>query len=235
MTRSYALRVAGVIWLLQAISGVASAQLSTSVTLSSDVRFRGQSITDEHAAITADLGYDDPSGVYLAANSTTALVHGKVEPVNVQGNIGFAHRLASGPTIDIGVLRSDYREYYGGRDRTHFTEAYAGVLTNHFAFYLRYSPDFLRPGLRTLYGEINATTEVAARWHLSAHIGAQARLAGPPLAAASGVDWKLGVARETGPFELQLAVSGRSDTYGYRAPSQRTAPAAVTVSLTWRP
>jgi len=229
-----ALRVAGLIWSLLAACGPASAQITTSVSLSSDVRFRGQSITDRHAAITADLGYDHPSGLYLAANATVALARGEVEPVNVQANIGYARRLVSGPTIDVGLLRSDYREYYGGRDHSHFTEAYAGLLTNHLAFYLRYSPDFLRPGLHTLYGEVNASTEVATRWHLSAHLGAQARLAGPPLGAASGVDWRLAIARETGPVELQLAISGRSDTAGYRPSWQYSGPAVI-ASVTWRP
>src|SRR5262249_30709718 len=120
-----------------------SAQVAGSVTLSSDLRFRGRSISDGEPAVSADLGYDHRSGIYVAASAATALSGEGPELVNVQENIGFAHRLRAGPTIDLGILHSDYPDYYGSdyhgpdycrpnpyddaRKSAHFTEIYAGI------------------------------------------------------------------------------------------------------------
>ena len=215
-------------------SASASAQVVASVTLSNDVRFRGRSITDGEPAITADIGYDDRSGVYVAASATMALSGDGPEFVNFQENLGFAHRLGSGLTIDLGIVRSDYTQYYSGGRKAHFTEFYAGFRANRVTAYLRYSPDYFRPGVETLYGEINATIEPAQQWRLIAHAGALVQLAGPlpPEGDGVGYDWKLGLARDAGAFEFQLAVSGGGPGPDYRQ-GQRHDRTAVTASLTW--
>lgn len=215
-------------------SSPAEAQIAASVTVSSDVRFRGRSLTDGDPAVTGDLAYDDPSGIYVAANATAAFSGTGTELVNVQENFGFAHRLGSGPTVDLGVVRSDYTEAYGGRGKAHYTEVYAGLRTNRLAAYLRYSPDYFRPGVVTLYGEIEAVIEPAQHWRLNAHAGALVQLAGARPAGDSrvGYDWKIGLAPEAGAFEFQLALSGGGPDPDYRGgrPRNRT---AVTASLTW--
>lgn len=215
-------------------SSPVEAQIAASVTLSSDVRFRGRSLSDGYPAVTADVGYDEQSGIYVAANATAAFSGNGPELANLQENVGFAHRLGSGPTIDLGVVRSDYAAPYGGREKAHYTEVYAGVLTNHLAAYLRYSPDYFRPGVETLYGEINAVVEPAQHWRLNAHAGALVQLAGPlpPGNDRVGYDWKVGLVREAGAFEFQLAVSGGGPDPDYREGrlQDRT---AVTASLTW--
>lgn len=214
----------------------ARAQVVASLTLSSDVRFRGRSVTDMAPAATVDLGYDDQSGIYVAANATAGFFATAPELVNFQENLGFAHRLGSGPTIDLGIVHSNYTEHYSGGENAHFTEVYAGLLTNHLTVYLHYSPDYFRPGVETLYGEVNAVIEPVPQWRLNAHVGALMQVAGPypPDEARTGYDWKLGLTREMGHFELQVAVSGGgADPQSQYSEGQRQDRTAVTVSLTW--
>lgn len=213
----------------------AVAQASASVVWVSDYRFRGHSMTNGDPALSVEIGLDDPSGFYFGANATGAVVKSSPKFVNFSENVGYAHRLNSGVTVDLGVVRSDYTEYFSGGRPAHLTEIYAGFQHKAVAAYLRYSPDYLRPDRQTLYGEIDVTAEPADAWRLTAHAGLLAEIAGPPRArhGRTSYDWKLGVIRQLGHFELGLAVSGggpgRDYYQGYG--HDRT---AVVASLGWR-
>ncbi len=212
----------------------ARAQVGGSMTLTSDERFRGRSVSRGEPAVTVDATYDHPSGVYAGAAATSAIVEGGPRIVNVQVDIGFVHRIDAGTSFDLGVVRSNYGEYSSSERATHYTEFYAGVLVRQVAVYLRYSPDYFQPGVQTLYAEIDGVVEPAPDWHLTAHLGTLTRVAGPapPGAARTGYDWRVGAGRRVGALELQLALSGGGpmpERYD-GALHDRT---AVTVSLVW--
>ena len=210
------------------------AQVAAAITLTSDERFRGHSITSGDPVLAVDLTYDDASGVYFGASATAAMVESSPQLVNFRENLGFAHRVATDETIDLGVVRSDYTEYYSGGRKAHFTEFYAGLRTRHFAAYLRYSPDYLWPGVETLYGEVEFATEPAPAWRLSAHFGVLAQIAGatPLPGRRTNYDWKIGLVRQEGPFDLGLDLSGGGPGPDYYQ-DRRHHRTAITASLRW--
>ncbi len=228
------LRPACAALILLLLPGIARAQIAASVTLSSDERFRARSISRGEPAMTVSVAYDHPSGVYLGGAATASVIDSEPRVINVQGNIGYVHRTNSGANLDVGVVRSQYAKYSSAGRSAHYTELYAGVLTRRVAFYVRYSPDYFRPGIHTLYSELEGVVEPAPNWRLSAHAGSQVRLAGsvPPGTKRVGYDWRIAAARRIDAIELQLALSGGGpmrERYGGR-PHDRT---AVTVSLVW--
>ena len=46
----------------------AHAEFGGSVSLNSDARYRGHSMSDEQPALSVDANYDDPSGVYVGGS-----------------------------------------------------------------------------------------------------------------------------------------------------------------------
>lgn len=216
------------------LPSLAYAQVGASITLSSDERFRGRSISRGDPALTVNVSYDHPSGIYASAAATAAIVEADPKIINVQANIGYVHRTAAGPSLEAGVVRSNYSEYYSGGRATHYTDFYAGVLTRRLAFHLHYSPDYFQPGMQTLYAEIDGVAEPAPDWHLTGHVGALVRLAGPapPRAHDVDYDWRIGAARSMGPFELQFGLSGGGPGSEYYE-GRRHDRTVATVSLVW--
>jgi uncharacterized protein (TIGR02001 family) len=230
------LRFAFVAVALLAIPETAGAQTSASVTISSDQRFRGRSVSRGDPAVTLNLLYDHVSGLYLGAAATASVEESRLKIINVQGDIGFVHRLAAGSSLDIGVVRSNYGKYSSGERNAHYTEFYAGVLDRRFAVYVHYSPDYFQPGVSTLYTEVDGAVEPATDWRLTGHLGALARVtgSGPPGSGRIGYDWRIAAAHRTGPVELELALSG-GGPMPERYEGKLHRRTAVTVSLTWSP
>jgi uncharacterized protein (TIGR02001 family) len=212
----------------------ARAQAGASITLTSDDRFRGRSVSRGDPAAIVNLSFDHASGIYLGAAAAASIADGEPRIINVQANIGFVHRLASGASVDLGIVRSNYGEYSSGGRAAHYTEVYAGLLTRKIALYVHYSPDYFRPGMQNLYVELDGVVTPAQDWRLTAHVGASARLAGSatPGAGRIGYDWRVGAAHSVGPFELQLALSG-GGPMPERYDGKLHDRTAVTISLVW--
>jgi uncharacterized protein (TIGR02001 family) len=213
------------------------AQASAAITITSDQRFRGRSISNGDPAITLNFLYDHASGFYLGAAATASVEDSEPKVINVQGNIGFVHRLAAGQSLDFGVVHSHYGQYSSIGREAHYTEFYAGVLDRRVTFYIHYSPDYFQSGTATVYTELNGVIEPAQDWRLTGHLGALTRVAGtgPPGSGRLDFDWRIGLARQiAGPLELEVALSGGGPTQEYykNALHNRT---AFTVSLTWSP
>jgi uncharacterized protein (TIGR02001 family) len=195
----------------------ACAQVSASISVNSEDRFRGQSVSNGHPVVVANLSYDDASGVYVGAAGSVALTPSSLELVNVQANLGYVWQLKSGPTLDFGVVRSDYTEYSGGGYAAHYTEVYAGLLTRHLALHMHLSPDYLVPDRVTLYGDIDAATEIAPNLQLNGHAGLLTRLSGPSFHDSHDVqyDWRVGLARQAGPVDMHLSLTGGGPGHDY--------------------
>lgn len=187
----------------------ACAQVSASIGLESDYRFRGRTLSDSHPVATADIGYDDRSGVYLGGAVTAVVTGSDIGILNVQGNIGFAKRLSSSLTLDVGVARSQYTSRLRSR-AVHYTEFYAGLSRHGFSTRLYYSPDYLTPGVGTLYGELDYAMSPADKWQLSAHAGKLVFVANRPAFAPrlGSYDWRVGVSRQLGRFSANGALVG---------------------------
>jgi uncharacterized protein (TIGR02001 family) len=175
-----------------------------------------------------DLSYDHSSGVYAGLSaSAVASAHEGPEPLSLQENIGYARQLSSGVTLDLGVMNSNYTRYASSGQAASYAEVYAGVITKAFSTRLSYSPNYLRGGASTFYGEVEKVVQPAPNWRLTAHVGVLAHVGapGPTYSQHVQYDWRLGLARELGPVTLQAAwTSGGpgDDFYDGRAHSRST-------------
>lgn len=170
---------------------------------------RGYSLSGGRPVASLDLSYDDASGVYAAASgSGVATAHNGVEPLGLQGTIGYTRRLKSA-VLDFGVVNSGYTKYWSGGRSTHYVEGYLGIVMKNWSSHLFYSPDYYRMGGSTLYGEIDGVIRLRTTWRLTGHIGQLQRLdAVPPSGARSHTDWRVGVATRIAGFECQIAQTG---------------------------
>ncbi|MGE5720998.1 MAG: TorF family putative porin [Sphingomonadales bacterium] len=192
------------------LAAPARAQLAGSIAIESDYRLRGFSLSDGRPVATAQIAYDHSSGLYASAEGIVEF--GRDEPffLGVQGNIGYAKRLGPTLSMDLGLLRSQYRpSYYGGRAK-HYTEAYAGLTFKQITGRIFLSPDYFRPGVTTLYGEIEGGLQPSPNWRLHAHLGTLIYLRTPDAGyyRDARYDWRVGASRQLGKFELHAALSG---------------------------
>lgn len=184
-----------------------------------DDRFRGRSLSEGRPVAAANLSYDSPGGFYLGGSVTGVdTAHTGPELLGVEGYAGYARRLASGPTIDLGVTNTRYTSYFSGGYAVDYTEVYAGVVFNHISSHIRYSPDYFRNGVSTLYADLEGVVEPLDGWRLNGHVGLLTQLAGPhPTGKADAHDWRIGVSHKIGPIDLQVAWTGAGPGADYYA------------------
>ena len=214
------------------------AQVAGSVSVQSDYVVRGYSISADKPAAILNLSYDDPSGVY-ANGSAIGDLDGNGSPAfqGLIGDIGYARRLTSRVSVDVGLMRTQYYQFYGAKSDVGYTEGYAGVIAHGLAARVYYSPDYYRPGVQAVYGELEGSREVWAKIHLGVHVGYLDYLSRPadaagPAARRNQYDWRLSASRLFAPVDLPLAVTGGGPGSDYYL-SERHDKTAVTVGLSW--
>jgi uncharacterized protein (TIGR02001 family) len=205
-TRRAALAL-GLFWL---VSTPARAQISGSLTVTSDERWRGRSLSAGQPAATAALSYDDRSGFYVDAAATGALIDDGVRLIGGAADAGYAWRLPSDVSLDIGITHRQFTRYFSGGRSTGYSEVYAGVNGRSLSASVRYSPNYFRRGASMIYGSVDGVLRPAPRWRVIGHVGAITYLNGPavPRLRSTQYDYSLGVARQQGRVELRLAWTG---------------------------
>ena len=201
--------IAGVIGLaaLSAACG-AFAQLSGTVSVVSDYRYRGVSLSDNEPAAQAGVTYDDAQGWYAGAFVSTAESAGYHETHGVQaiGFGGYAWRLASGLTLEAGA---DY-SVVTTSPRFDYTEVYAGFAFQNVSGRVYYSPRYFGQDSPAVYGELNLAQPLHDNVHLVAHVGVLGShaktLYGPPPGPV--VDGAAGVSFTWNGFNLQVSWVG---------------------------
>jgi uncharacterized protein (TIGR02001 family) len=192
----------------------AAAQVGTSVSIFSDDRFRGYSLSGGRPIGILDLSYDSPNGLYAAlSGSAVATRADGLQPLGVQLNGGYAKRLSSGLTVDVGVVHSSYTRYSSRSGARSYTEVYAGVAGKILSSRVFLSPDYLKPGTWTVYGEVDANVPAGKKLRVTGHVGLLTPLdrrgySGETLRPE--LDWRLGLARNVGPVTLSVAWTGIS-------------------------
>src|SRR5690242_13026814 len=104
----------------------AAAEVGASVSIYSQSRYRGYSLSAGRPVAVLDLSYDDPSGFYGAMSGSA--VYNSEHEVRGFGlvlNGGYATRLSSGFTLDFGAIHSSYSPYTRRGAASSYTEIYA--------------------------------------------------------------------------------------------------------------
>ncbi|MBC9031848.1 hypothetical protein IAG41_05545 [Sphingomonas sp. JC676] len=206
----------------------AEAQILGSISVESDARFRGYSLGSGDPAATLDLGYDHESGLYLNGSATVGVDQSDPALLTYQLNAGYAARISPTVSIDAGAVRSWYTRHSSGAGDTHYTELYLGVTAHGISSHVYYSPDYLRPGIETLYAEVESTINLAPEWRLTGHAGLLTHLSDPPrYARREHYDWRATLGRDLGKLELHASLSGAGPGSDYYSGRRHSATAVT--------
>jgi len=209
---------------------VAAAQVSGTVGVVSDYRYRGVSFSDDKPAAQLGLTYDDASGLYAGLFAST--VRFDAPPSRGAQTIvyaGYSHRTASGVAFEAGA---DCGTFFLGR-HYNYPEVYVGVAADNVSARLYYASRYYFGDGDTFYAEVNGTMPVGDRVRLFAHAGAL-RSESSNAYASSGVvfDGRAGVAVGFDAVSVQLAWVGVSSNGAYPiAGTTRRHTGVLSVSL----
>jgi uncharacterized protein (TIGR02001 family) len=181
----------------------ACAQLSGSVSVLSDYRFRGVSLSSEHPAAQADVNYDFASGWYTGAFFSTVRfdsyprLHRQVVTY-----AGYAHRVSSDLSVDAGV---SYADLSTGSDFD-YLEVHTGVTAAFLNMQLSYAPKYFGQQRAGFYLEMNSGTQLTDSVRIFGHAGAL-YVQPAPYQNASGTqfDGRIGLRYERDAFNAQLS------------------------------
>lgn len=201
----------------------ALAQLSGSVSLLSDYRYRGISLSNDRPAAQVGVAYDHDTGIYGGGFATNAYV-GR-DTLQTIAYAGFARRLRPDLSWDCGASWFSY----SGSSEYNYYEAFCGIATHRLNAKVYYSPDYIGLNARSWYGEIDATLPLRDRLNLFAHAGLLdvAEAAGDAYGAgyrsrSRRIDLRTGADLDLEIFRVQLAwvgivrESGMPISYGRR-------------------
>ncbi|MEG3125373.1 TorF family putative porin [Sphingomonas sp. GB1N7] len=220
-----------------ALAQPASAQVSGSLRVASDDRWRGRSMSAGRPVAAATIAYDAPDGGYIDAAGTATWARGDVIALTGGAiDAGYAWRASNGVAIDIGAARQQFTRFSSGGRATGFSEVYGGITGRSLAGRLSYSPKYFVRGSRTVYANIEAVARPATGWRLTAHAGALVYITLPPARVGRTVeyDYSIGAVRRFKAIELQLNLSSGGpspDNYGGRVRSRTALVAAAMVAF----
>ncbi|TMH32924.1 MAG: hypothetical protein E6H66_13225 [Betaproteobacteria bacterium] len=229
--------VAGVLGLaLFWCAGTVFAQLSGTLSVLSDYRYRGISLSDNEPAFQLGLTYDDALGWYAGAFvSTVESALYETHGVQAIAFAGYAWRMTSGLTVEAGA---DY-SVVTAAPRFDYTEIYAGFAFQNITGRVYYSPRYFGSDSPAVYGELNLAQPLQDNIQLLAHIGILGSSAKPsyymPYPASSGavIDGAVGIGMTWQSFNLQLSwvgVNHASSAYGVTGTGNRN---GVVASLSY--
>jgi len=218
-----------------ATAGPAAAQVSLSASLDSDYRLRGYSLTEEQPALSANLGYDAASGLYLGASGIAG--YRRDSGPRAVGYIaygGYAHRFSNGRSLDVGLSRTRLNAFEPYRwSHIRYTEVYLGGGTEHFSLRALYSPHYVRPGAQSLYLDFAASARPAERWRVSGHAGLLHYLDRPRSIGRTDLyDLRAVIAREFDRGDLHVAWTLRGPD-GDASSTPRERRSSLGVGLTY--
>jgi len=208
------------LWLL-ALAGAspASAEIGTSLSLASEQMFRGRSISQGRPTAGIDLSYDDRSGAYVGGQARFVYSRGDdVRWLSATSYAGYAWRARPDLTIDLGVVDTRFSSYSSLGRSTGYDEATIGLIGRHLSARVSVSPNWFGPNLYTGYGEVSGMIGSPTGWRLTAHGGILTWLYGAraPVVRKTRYDYRVGVGRTIGRFELDAAwvgIGARPDFY----------------------
>ncbi len=176
------------------------AQLSASVALDSDYRFRGLTQSDGQPDLRLNLSYDHSKGAYAGLSLIAAQGYsGQPGTFGYTAYAGYVSPRHGGLAWEAGITHTHIKERFS----YDYNEAYAGVLGDHVSARLSYSPSYYGRHMKTLYAEVNAGQILSPHWRVFAHAGALTPVSG--WTRRERYDVRAGVAASLRNYEVQLA------------------------------
>jgi len=198
----------------------AHAQVSGTVTWTSDYRWRGISLSDDAPALQLGLAYDAAGGWYAGGMlSSVRSPFGTEAELQATTYAGYARRMRGNLSWDAGA------EYVAlvGDSNYNYPEFHVGLSSQRLGARLSYAPRYPDLDVPAVYVEFNGNQPLGTRVRLLGHLGWQRR--GEDGADDDGGDTRvdaqvgLGVALE--PFDLRIAWS-KANGHDERVPRYPT-------------
>lgn len=213
------------------------AEVGAVVSIYSDDRNRGLSISDGRPVGILDLSYDAPNGIYASASGSLVDTRSEgLKPLGVVLNGGYAMRLRSGLSLDGGVVYSRYSHYSGVGSGRDYAEIYAGLTGKILSGRISLSPNYLGAIRWALHSEVDAHLDLSRSTYFDGEIGALIPL-GRNVYEGSyrpQLDGRLGIAHRLGPVTLHAALTGRTGSaavYGLRGHGRAALVLGISTAL----
>jgi uncharacterized protein (TIGR02001 family) len=216
----------------------ARAQVSGRVSLASDYRFRGISLSDDRPSAQASINYDPPTSGWYAGGAAASACIDQQAVAQLLGYAGFVQRLQPNLSWEAGVTYSRFT----GHESYAYAEAYAGITYRQLVMRLYYAPDYFNSGVPVWYGEINGSHALHGNWYLFGHLGFLRRNGNLSMDHTSRyrTDLRAGMGLSLKPVDLQLSWSGvhgghgESYLFGYPVGNEVTRDAwIISLSYNW--
>jgi uncharacterized protein (TIGR02001 family) len=209
--------------------------LGASLSLDSNYLLRGVSLSDGRPALSLAFAYDDPSGAY--GDATVVGSDTRPSGVEVLGYVlraGYAQRLASGMSWDVGLTHTALAAYADQRYSAHYTEIYAGLSRNGLSAHVYLSPRYFDEGVATAYVDVDGSVRPWRSWRLFGHLGLLTPLStpDPPTSRRPRFDVRLGLARAFRNLELHAAWTATTPSAIY-PPGYPQRGTGVDVGVSW--
>ncbi len=185
----------------------ARAQVSASVSVASDYRLRGVSLSGQRPVASLNLDYDHASGLYAGGSAIAeqpsdagARILGHVE------YLGFATHSDNGLSWDVGVKNQSATLYAARKQDLQYADIYVGAARDDLSLHVHYYPDHLSGSGSLVYLDLNGAIRQGDDWRLTGHVGVWTPIDGPGgrTGGRERYDLRLGVAREFKHCELTL-------------------------------
>ena len=159
------------------IAQSAHAQLSTTIAVDSDYRYRGVSLSNSNPSARLTVNYEGADRWYAGASATRARLTEHDTYPQLTAYAGWLAGAIDRASVELGIVGS----HFVGSSGYDFFEGYVGLLAREWSARVYLSPDYYGRGIATAYVELNAHVPLDDRARVFAHVGALA-----PLQSASG-------------------------------------------------
>ena len=191
---------------LLAIGGATSAahaEVSSTITLTSDYDFRGLTQTARDPAVQASLDWASESGFYAGIFGSN-VDFGDGTDTEIDLYAGFRGNLTEDLSFDVGALQYTY---HSGENDVDFVDVYAGLTYKAVNFKYWYAWDVSNTGIPGSYFEINGALPLPNDISLSLHGG----YSFGEYWTEKYFDYSIGVSKSIGNFALSLKWVDGSD------------------------
>ena len=180
------------------VATAAHAQANASVTLVSDDRYRGVSLSGNAPALQIGGGFDADTGFYVGGFASSARLYDH-DMVRWVGYAGRAGRFGDGASWDVGA------QYTGFTDAPEdgWPEVYAGLAGERIGVRFAYAWHYFGGDDDALYTSVDAQQPLPRDVRLLAHAGWLRPVHGE--SASPAYDLRLGIGVQLRGFDLQLA------------------------------
>lgn len=213
----------------------ASAQVSGSVALVSDYRFRGISLSDERPAAQLGVAYDGRNDWYAGA-LVSVVRPSQQARAQWLTYLGMTRPLRAGLDWEAGL---EYASI-AGDSRYAYPEAYLGLGSEHYSLRVYYARNYFGQGPPALYAALDRNWRLSDRLRLLGHVGLLRRNGGgDPGSSPYRADARIGLAETWRDYHLQLfwtIVRGSDEPhpFGYRRDDRARRQAwGISCSRSW--